>query len=243
MAYDDYTRPPLHIGASRIIDFPSGTSSAEFLIASTDLSVHFSLWRRLARSMKKRSSNVLSSIEMLFYCCTCSSITVATACPSMDTFINVLLVAWVKLLMSRRVSRWNIWIFITCGSLRLWGQFLSSYSSWTCGSCYYLLNSLLSRRSKPRPRLRVATWLHDLSLGVASRDHSESVPVRRRHLGVILMIRMSSSQLEAGYHFEAWTKVRLMPPVMWRLDEYHNITLFFATCLARLEKGYTIIRD
>ena len=28
------TRPPLHIGASRIVDFPSGTSSAEFLIAS-----------------------------------------------------------------------------------------------------------------------------------------------------------------------------------------------------------------
>jgi len=31
---DGNTRPPLHIGASRIIDFPSGTSSAEFLIAS-----------------------------------------------------------------------------------------------------------------------------------------------------------------------------------------------------------------
>ena len=27
------TSPPLHIGATRIVDFPSGTSSAEFLIA------------------------------------------------------------------------------------------------------------------------------------------------------------------------------------------------------------------
>ncbi|RKF81189.1 hypothetical protein GcC1_c13478o13 [Golovinomyces cichoracearum] len=27
------SRPPLHIGASRIVDFPSGTSSGEFLMA------------------------------------------------------------------------------------------------------------------------------------------------------------------------------------------------------------------
>jgi hypothetical protein len=29
----DDTRPPLHIGASRIVEYPSGSSSAEFLIA------------------------------------------------------------------------------------------------------------------------------------------------------------------------------------------------------------------
>jgi hypothetical protein len=46
------TRPPLHIGASRIVDFPSGTSSAEFLIAShRDF---FSLRCGLALRLKKR---------------------------------------------------------------------------------------------------------------------------------------------------------------------------------------------
>jgi len=46
------TRPPLHIGASRIVDFPSGTSSAEFLIAS--LRDFFSLRCGLALRLKKR---------------------------------------------------------------------------------------------------------------------------------------------------------------------------------------------
>jgi hypothetical protein len=45
------TRPPLHIGVSRIVDFPSGTSSAEFLIASL---WDFSLRCGLELSLKKR---------------------------------------------------------------------------------------------------------------------------------------------------------------------------------------------
>jgi hypothetical protein len=45
MAFIGSTRPPLHIGASRTVEYPSGSSSAEFLIASTGLPVpYFSLW-------------------------------------------------------------------------------------------------------------------------------------------------------------------------------------------------------
>ena len=46
---------------------------------------------------------MLSSVVTLLYCSTCSSITDAKASPSSDALIDVLLVAWVKLLMSRRV--------------------------------------------------------------------------------------------------------------------------------------------
>jgi hypothetical protein len=48
MAFDGSTRPPLHSGASRTVEYPSGSSSAEFLIAFTGLPVpHFSLRSRL----------------------------------------------------------------------------------------------------------------------------------------------------------------------------------------------------
>lgn len=184
------TRPPLHIGASRIVDFPSGTSSAEFLIASTDLSVHFSLWCRLARSTK-RFSNVLSSVVTLLYCSTCSSITDGRASPSTDALIDGVARSLGEAFdVASRAMMGYLDLHIST-SFRLRGQLLSAYDSCISVSLCYLRIYLLSRYPKFTARLTVATLLHDLRLGVASRDHSESRTVGRRHQGrSFLMIRI-----------------------------------------------------
>ncbi len=53
-AFSCDTRPPLHIGASRIVDFPSGTSSAEFLIANSRKRILFIKIRASRSGLKKR---------------------------------------------------------------------------------------------------------------------------------------------------------------------------------------------
>ena len=58
------TRPSLHSEASRTVEYPSGSSSAEFLIASTGLPVlTFHCDHRLARWHEEEPSNALRFIN------------------------------------------------------------------------------------------------------------------------------------------------------------------------------------
>jgi hypothetical protein len=58
------TRPPLHIGVSRIVDFPSGTSSAEFLIASLLGFLFIETWPCAALEEELRINSLISTVEI-----------------------------------------------------------------------------------------------------------------------------------------------------------------------------------
>ncbi len=68
-AFNYGTRPPLHIGASRIVEYPSGSSPAEFLIAyNSFMEFHFSLrsWAEcsdLKKSLRERRRSIYSGTK------------------------------------------------------------------------------------------------------------------------------------------------------------------------------------